>query len=65
MWMLVEKPKTDPEVLARLTKAAMRVMSAEEAFAQKVSFVWGQLPPSCDWTHDEVEQRLRKHLCGG
>ena len=33
--------RTDPELLALLAKAATHVMSADERFEQRVSFIYG------------------------
>jgi hypothetical protein len=40
--------------------ATTRPMTEAEVWAQKVSFVWGQLPPTDPRTREEVERDLAR-----
>lgn len=54
--------KTDRETLSRLLKAAANhVMTPEEIFEQKVSFVYGQLMDCApNVTKEEVRRTIKK-----
>ena len=53
------KITTDPELIERLRKAASREMTADEIHAQKVSWVYGQLPHDSEITKDQVDIIIR------
>jgi len=57
---MVDGPVTDDKLLARLRKAASRVMSAEEVRSQRVSFVYGNLPKDNTMTRQEVASALAR-----
>ncbi len=53
--------KTDPELLKLLKAVAKHVMTPEEIFEQKVSFVYGQLMDCApNVTKEEVRRAIRK-----
>lgn len=51
-----EPPKTDPALLLKLAEAARYKMTPEERFAQRVSFVYGQM--SGQISRDRVREIL-------
>ncbi len=53
--------KTDPELLALLKAAANRVMTPEEAFEQRVSFVYGCMKMADGISKERVRDLLRSH----
>lgn len=52
--------KTDPELLARLEKAAKAQLSAKTLRKQKVSFIMGSLGEESTITRERVEEVLDK-----
>jgi hypothetical protein len=55
-----EQPKTDPQLIRRLERAAKHEMSAEEIRRQTVSFVYGNLPQGNTLTRREVAEALAR-----
>lgn len=47
-------PEADPELVERLRIAAAHKMTPDEIKAQRVSFVWGNLPDDNRLTKEEV-----------
>ena len=52
--------KTRPDLLAALRRATTREMSANEVYAQKVSFIMGSLDEKSSVTRSFVEKVLAK-----
>jgi hypothetical protein len=52
--------KTDPALLARLTKAATQPATKEELHQQRISFVLGNLPTGSQITREQVEAALAR-----
>ena len=54
------QPKTDPGLLERLHKAAKHQMTSEEVRAQRVSFVYGNLPHDSTLTRHQVAEAIER-----
>lgn len=54
----IQNIKTDPALLQALKDAAQRKMTSEEAFEQKVSWVYGNV--SSGYTKDQIREILRQ-----
>ena len=52
--------KTDKKLLDRLETAAKRVLTKDELYRQRVSFVYGNLPKESTITRHQVEAVLAK-----
>lgn len=58
---LFPNAKTDPELLKLLEAVAKHVMTPEEIFEQKVSFVYGQLMDCApNVTKEDVRRTIRR-----
>lgn len=56
--MMPENIPTPPDILERLCTPPAYPMTAQQAAAQRISFVYGNLPQSSTMTRQEVEARL-------
>jgi hypothetical protein len=52
--------KTDPELIRRLEASAKRQLSKDEVRAQRVSFVYGNMPQESSMSRNQVEAIIAK-----
>jgi len=58
---MIAQQKTDPALLERLQRAARHEMTADEIRRQRVSFVYGNLPPDNPMTRLQVASAIARH----
>ena len=51
--------KTDPKLLEQLRESAQKPLTKDELEAQRVSFVFGNLPKDSPITRERVAQKLK------
>ncbi len=58
---MIEKLKTDAELIKRLRESASKPVTKEELAQQRVSFVYGNLPSDSTVTRDRVAEKIKKN----
>ena len=58
--MTENRIQSNEELLRRLHEAASRVLTKEELHRQRVSFIYGNLPPDSTITREQVEKAIAR-----